>query len=745
MKNKANGQFAEPTHRHEDTATSKPAGRHPFQAPVAEAAAARLRFGAWLSPPTMRPPSSPFGLLRAALAASLALACGTAFADRDDRDDRGKGAAQLRQFIAGQVGGIEKLAVPADDSALPQPRLANGSPDPFFQTTEAKRYLGKQLFHDPIRTARILPEFGGVPATKQSASCGSCHLGEAASKSGTLLNFAVGGEGRSYTDAAGNFIPRRRPRPELPILRHSPLFPGDALVDEIPTLTDIYEFAVGSPARGRKLPDPGKLLRTGRLDALDSVARNAPGVIGAAFNNRLLMGGFAGEPDASPGGLNPFGHPAQENVALLLLDAHRMLDFQSAELQKFPTYRKLFRDAFPEEAAQADAAGDLNKLINDITVLRATATFMRTTVTRNTPWDRFLAGDNHALTPAQRHGAKLFFTPADKGGAGCYGCHSGPMLNKQPHDPDVAGAGQFVEENFYNLGLRDHPLQALNVAARKEPNFRDDGRREITFRDSDAFKFRVLTLRQLKDARFLFHNGSFTRVADVVRYFNAGVPQDAQAGAASTLTTRFTHPRGPGSARGLGLDHDDVEYLTDFIENGLYDPAFVKFDPNSPTRMFQLGEHDFIYSKYRPDLAALGATDGRPASGLPQSNNDALSRRDAGLEFLDVTAQAHIALLDSDHPGGGRQKDVYRITNNSTSIVDTHLLIVARGLPRQIRMENASGTTRTGDPYLRVFLPDSGVLLPGQSIVTTLLFKRPPDPGPRLHYSISVLSGQGNP
>ena len=43
---------------------------------------------------------------------------------------------------------------------------------------------------------------------------------------------------------------------DLPILRQTPLFPGDALVDELPTLTDIYEFAVGSPARGRKLPPP---------------------------------------------------------------------------------------------------------------------------------------------------------------------------------------------------------------------------------------------------------------------------------------------------------------------------------------------------------------------------------------------------------------------------------------------------------------------------------------------------------
>jgi hypothetical protein len=51
------------------------------------------------------------------------------------------------------------------------------------------------------------------------------------------------------------------------------------------------------------------------------------------------------------------------------------------------------------------------------------------------------------------------------------------MLNKQVNDPDVAGVGQFVEENFYNLGLGDHPVQALNRAARNDPNFRDEGRK----------------------------------------------------------------------------------------------------------------------------------------------------------------------------------------------------------------------------------------------------------------------------
>jgi hypothetical protein len=462
------------------------------------------------------------------------------------------------------------------------------------------------------------------------------------------------------------------------------------------------------------------------------------------------MGGFAGEPDDSPGGLNPFDFPAPESVALLLLDAHRMLEFQSAELQKFDTYVKLFRDAFPEEAAQSDAAGgNLDLLINDITVLRATATFLRTTVTRNTPWDRFLAGDNNALTPAQRRGAKLFFTPANRGagGAGCYACHSGPMLNKQVNDPDVAGIGQFVEENFYNLGLSDHPLQALNKVGRNDPTFRDDGRKEITGRDADAFKFRVLTLRQLKDARFFFHNGAFTTVKDVVRYFNAGVPQDAEAGAASTLTPRFTHPRGPGSARGLGLSDDQVDDLTDFVENGLYDPAFVRHDPTSSTKTFELTPVDVLYSIYRPDLAARGAVDGRPASGRPPNNDDALSRRDMGLEFLDVTSLVNIALIDDrrddDHGRGGRARRLYRITNHGSSPVDTHLLVIARGLSFQVEMTNASGRTSTGDPYLRVFLPD-GVLAPGQSVDVALEFRRHAQ-SPPLRFTLTLLSGQGNP
>jgi hypothetical protein len=720
-------------------------------------------------------------------ALGLALLCGVFGAIAHD-----DGPTQLRQYIGRQVGGLDKLKVPATNAEMPVPRQADGTVNYRYETTEAKRYLGKLLFHDPIRSARInvntgvpldLPAgtaFGGTVsasdpnieaianAQRFGTSCGTCHLGEAAGKAGQRLNFASGGEGRGYTDENGKFIPRRRPQDILTKLRSRPLFDGDALVDALPTLGDIFIDANGqrvvtTPALFYHQPQPKALLATGRLDQLDSVGRQAPGVIGFAFNNRLLFGGIGGEVPSTPGSLNPFNDPAGENMTLLLLDAHRMLGSQSAELLKIPAFVQLFREAFPREAAEADASRDMTKLVNDVTEFRAQATFLRTVVTRNTPFDKFLAGDNGALTPAQRRGAQLFFTKAEDRGAGCFGCHSGPMLNKQPDDPDVAGIGQFVEQNFFNIGIGDHPVQALNALARGRLDLNklgpdgypyhaeDTGREEITHNADDKFKFRAITLRQLKDARTFFHNGSFTKLRDVVQYFNAGIPQDPTAGAAPTLSKRFTHPRGNGTPRGLGLSDRQVDDLTDFLENALYDPAFAKYDPHSTTDTLQPNERDLAYSKHRPGLVALGAKDGVLLSGLGVASNDPLSRRDQGLEFLDVSQQAHVSIHSDRRPDHGRRDDVVRITNNSLRGIDTHLLVVVQGLSGRARLVNASGTTSSGDPYLRVFLP-AGELQPGQSVVRVLHFeprrdrdhrRGPPDQAVR--YSVRLLSGQGNP
>lgn len=622
-------------------------------------------------------------------------------------------ARSLRDVLLSRVGSLDKMRVPERLSDLPQPRLADGTPDPRFAITEAKRYLGKQLFFDPIRNNRIRPEMGGLMSTMQTASCGSCHLGEAGGKAGQTISFAVGAEGRGYTDENGLFHFRRR------------VLPGQ--VDVVPT--------------GITVEQNGIVIMDGRFDAVDSVPRLAPTVIGLGFNNRLLLGGKAGEPGFVT---NPDNLPAGENLAQLANDSHRMLGTQKNALQQSRVYLKLFQDAFPAEARQAAASGKLDDLINDDTVQRAMAAFMRSVVTRNTPWDRFLAGDDQALTESQIRGARLFINSATQGGAGCISCHSGPMLNKQLGDE----AGLLVEENFHNLGIGDHPLQELARQALGNGDHHDIGRGEITGRAEDNYKFRTLTLRQLKDAGGQYmHSSLFRSVRRVVEYFNAGVPGDALAIAAGNVTSRFTHPRGEGSAPGLGLTDAQVNDLVDFLENALYDPTLRNFDPNATTDTLELNVRDLTYSSIRPDLAGLGAIDGLTAGGFAASNNDGLSRRDRGLEFLDVTKQIHTKVV-REFTDAFRRYTYHRlrIVNNSDEPIDTHLLICFRNMYRGDRVMIAEGETTSqpspGMQYVRVFLPD-GVLQPRESIDVDVKFMTMPHRP--LRYDLTFLSGQGQP
>jgi len=690
-------------------------------------------------------------------------------------------------------GGLAKLKVPATDADIPVPAAPKGY-EGRFDTTEAKRFLGKLLFHDPVRTQRVnenagqpldfpaATAFGGTigitdgsggmpPAgtyanttmanvdaarmqTVATGGCGSCHIGEAGGKAGQLLNFNTGGEGRGYTDADGHFVPRRRAMASLTKVREKPIFPGDTLVDALPTLTDIFMFngerVVTTPALFYHNIGAANLtiIQSGRLDELDSVGRLSPAMIGFAFNTRLLFGGFGGEASTTPGSLQPssillnppYDDPAQENLTFLLLDAHRMLGNQNATLQAIPAFVQAFRDAFPAEAAMSDMSGKVDDLVNDFTVARATATFLRTIVTRDTPYDQFLAGDDTALTASQLRGAKLFFTKASEGGAGCFSCHSGPMLNKQPNDPDLGGRGEFIEENFANVGIGDHPVQALNAFARNKPtdyHAEDTGREEVTHKPEDRFKFRSLTLRQLHDARQFFHNGSLDSVRKVVEYFNAGVPQDKTAGAEASLDPRFTNPRGDGS-QGLGLTAAQMDDLTDFLENGLYDANFAA--------TFQPTADDLNYSGKHPTLAAKGAKDGLLLSGLAIDDNDPLARRDQGLEFLDVTAQVDMTASTEG------STDTWTITNKSASVIDTHLLVVLTNLAAGVSVDATEKTKNQalpggkpsgepeGEPVYRVFLPE-GVLKPGASISVKVVRTG----GTSDSYALKLLSGQGKP
>lgn len=122
------------------------------------------------------------------------------------------------------------------------------------------------------------------------------------------------------------------------------------------------------------------------------------------------------------------------------------------------------------------------------------------------------------------------------------------------------------------------------------------------------------------------------------------------------METRFTNPRGKDAPRGLGLTDSQLDAVADFLDNGLYDSGFA--------HTFEANEDDLSYSKNHPELAAIGAKDGQLLSGLAIDNDDPLSRRDQGLEFLDVARQIRVERTGSDC-SDDQTSDIYRLTNSS--------------------------------------------------------------------------------
>lgn len=514
-------------------------------------------------------------------------------------------SSELRQLLLYRVGSLETLRVPANDSDLPQPRNENGDIDPRFSISEEKRYLGKLLFHDPIMTTNIRPEFGGDPATRQTASCSSCHVAEAATKAGATTSIGIGGMGRLYPDLQGNIIVRRTQSVDL--------------VDDIPT--GINKTGVG-----------GELELVGALDSVDSPPRSSPTVIGFAFNNRLTWDGAAGEPSTTSGGdgfpLNPEELPAGENFVQLALRNHRMSGSWDDALRFNDVYYELFARAFPQEYRLYRQTSNTGDFVNENTVRRAIAGFLRTVISRDTPWDRFLAGDDSALDSQQLRGAWLFAASAADGGADCISCHSGPNLNKQLGDE----SGLLVEENFVNVGIGEHPLHEMAREVLGSPDHRDRGRNNVTGDSAHNFRFKTPTLRQSRDAGPYMHDGSFVTLRDVVEYFNKGVPAGLEAGSADSLSSRFSEPRGPGTA-GLGLSAQDVAALVEFLDSGLYDRGLVWPQEGSPTRSFNI-EYDEL--QYDEELRYLGAQNGALPSLLTIGNHDDQSIRDVVFKRGDV-------------------------------------------------------------------------------------------------------------
>ncbi len=181
----------------------------------------------------------------------------------------------------------------------------------------------------------------------------------------------------------------------------------------------------------------------------------------------------------------------------------------------------------------------------------AIAAYFRTILTNEAPFQHWLKGKRSAMTEPQKRGAILFF-----GKAGCSNCHNSPSLNSQPHA-------------FFALGVKNL-YQSGHQVFRTGPNdARNFGRGGFTHRPEDMHKFKVPQLYNLKEADFYFHGASKRSLREVVEYFNDGVPENPDV-PQSQISSLF-HP--------LGLTNAEMDDLTDFLENALYDPNLKRYAP----------------------------------------------------------------------------------------------------------------------------------------------------------------------
>jgi cytochrome c peroxidase len=131
------------------------------------------------------------------------------------------------------------------------------------------------------------------------------------------------------------------------------------------------------------------------------------------------------------------------------------------------------------------------KVSNAQELSHALASYVRTILAGDSPYDRYIAGAADALNQQERLGLEIF-----RGKGGCTACHIGPNL---------------TDEDFHNTGV-----------GYIEDQFLDPGRYTVTNLDEDRGAFKTPTLRNVAQLGPFMHDGSLATLADVVEHYVQG-------------------------------------------------------------------------------------------------------------------------------------------------------------------------------------------------------------------------------
>ncbi|MDX1453314.1 MAG: cytochrome c peroxidase [Oleiphilaceae bacterium] len=149
-------------------------------------------------------------------------------------------------------------------------------------------------------------------------------------------------------------------------------------------------------------------------------------------------------------------------------------------LQSIPGYQSAFAQAFPDQ----------QPAMSKDTMAKALATYVRSIVSGTAPFDRWIAGDDNAISETAKKGFELF-----NGKANCSACHA---------------EWNFSDGSFHDIGLKtDDPGRARIL-----PNV-----------SSMQHAFKTVGLRNIAERAPYMHNGSLATLADVVAHYNNGFIQ----------------------------------------------------------------------------------------------------------------------------------------------------------------------------------------------------------------------------
>ena len=220
--------------------------------------------------------------------------------------------------------------------------------------------------------------------------------------------------------------------------------------------------------------------------------RNAPTVFNAVFNKAQFWDGRAKDLEQQAGG------PIVNPIEMASPEPH-----VAEQLRGTPGYREAFDKAFSGEPSPI-TLGNVQKAI---------AVFEATLITPNAPFDRFLKGDQSALSAVQKEGLALFID------RGCATCHNGINV----------GGGMYAP-----FGVVEKPGADILPLA-------DRGRFTVTKTASDEYVFKVPSLRNIALTAPYFHSGQAWDLRQAVAVMGA-------------------------SQLGIQLISDDIDKITAFLD-----------------------------------------------------------------------------------------------------------------------------------------------------------------------------------